>query len=217
MRIVVPPGGRRRWNRAGPGRSTDRTKVTGVVAPVGRAYLDLALSLSVFLSPLLSSPLHFTSLLSFNVYTHTQHTTHTSRTVHSSVPFRSVPFRTVRSYRTNVSCAVSLPTPRLTSLRLASRRLASSLSSAYPIPSLARSLSWLRQPRYALLPQTQPRFNPDFVSNKRWIRWVYTPGCTRKVISSLFLLCDARRNEHFSRNAHAFRLGSANGQLATLV
>lgn len=174
-------------------------------------------SLSLCLS--LSSPLHFTSLLSFGVYTqtHNTHTTHTSRTVHSSVPFRSVPFRTVRSYRTNVSCAVSLPTPRLTSLRLASRRLASSLSSAHPIPSLARSLSWLRQPRYALLPQTQPRFNPDFVSNKRWIRWVYTPGCTRKVISSLFLLCDARRNEHFSRNAHAFRLGSANGQLATLV
>lgn len=214
MRIVVPPGGRRRWNRAGPGRSTDRTKVTGVVAPVGRAYLDLALSLCLSLSsPLLSSSLHFTSLLSFSVYTHTTHNTHKSH----GAQFCSVPFRTVRSYRTNVSCAVSLPTPRLTSLRLASRRLASSLSSAHPIPSLARSLSWLRQPRYALLPQTQPRFNPDFVSNKRWIRWVYTPGCTRKVISSLFLLCDARRNEHFSRNAHAFRLGSANGQLATLV
>ena len=219
MRIVVPPGGRRRWNRAGPGRSTDRTKVTGVVAPVGRAYLDLALSLSVFLSPLLFTSLHFSP----SAYTH-KHTTHTQHTQVArctvpfrSVPFRSVPFRTVRSYRTNVSCAVSLPTPRLTSLRLASRRLASSLSSAHPILSLARSLSWLRQPRYALLPQTQPRFNPDFVSNKRWIRWVYTPGCTRKVISSLFLLCDARRNEHFSRNAHAFRLGSANGQLATLV
>ena len=176
--------------------------------------LSLCLSLS---SPLLSSSLHFTSLLQ-RIHTHTTHNTHKSHGAQfRSVPFRSVPFRTVRSYRTNVSCAVSLPTPRLTSLRLASRRLASSLSSAHPIPSLARSLSWLRQPRYALLPQTQPRFNPDFVSNKRWIRWVYTPGCTRKVISSLFLLCDARRNEHFSRNAHAFRLGSANGQLATLV
>lgn len=172
-------------------------------------------SLSLCLS--LSSPLLFTSLhFSPSTYTHTHNTQHT-QVARCTVPFRSVPFRTVRSYRTNVSCAVSLPTPRLTSLRLASRRLASSLSSAHPIPSLARSLSWLRQPRYALLPQTQPRFNPDFVSNKRWIRWVYTPGCTRKVISSLFLLCDARRNEHFSRNAHAFRLGSANGQLATLV
>lgn len=101
-------------------------------------------SLSLCLS--LSSPLHFTSLLSFGVYTqtHNTHTTHTSRTVHSSVPFRSVPFRTVRSYRTNVSCAVSLPTPRLTSLRLASRRLASSFSPPLtPYPrSLARCLGF---------------------------------------------------------------------------
>ena len=148
MRIVVPPGGRRRWNRAGPGRSTDRTKVTGVVAPVGRAYLDLALSLSVFLSPLLSSPLHFTSLLSFNVYTHTQHTTHTSRTVHSSVPFRSVPFRSVpyRSFVPNerILCRFSPhPSSHLASPRLTSPRLVSLLRSPH---TLARSLAVLASP-----------------------------------------------------------------------
>lgn len=176
--------------------------------------LSLCLSLS---SPLLSSSLHFTSLLSFSVYTHTTHNTHKSHGAQfCSVPFRSVPYRSfVPNER--ILCRFSPhPSSHLASPRLTSPRLVF-LSSAHPIPSLARSLSWLRQPRYALLPQTQPRFNPDFVSNKRWIRWVYTPGCTRKVISSLFLLCDARRNEHFSRNAHAFRLGSANGQLATLV
>lgn len=156
MRIVVPPGGRRRWNRAGPGRSTDRTKVTGVVAPVGRAYLDLALSLCLSLS----SPLLFTPLL---------RRIHTNTHTHIRVARCTVPFRTVRSVRTNVSCAVSLLlSPPLVSPHLASPRLSPPLT---PSP---RSLSWLRQPRYALLPQTQPRFNPDFVSNKRWIRGIYS-------------------------------------------
>ena len=103
--------------------------------------LSLCLSLS---SPLLSSSLHFTSLLQ-RIHTHTTHNTHKSHGAQfRSVPFRSVPFRTVRSYRTNVSCAVSLPTPRLTSLRLASRRLASSFSPPLtPYPrSLARCLGF---------------------------------------------------------------------------
>ena len=178
---------------------------------------SLSLSFSLLSSPLLFTSLHFSSLLQ-RIHTHnTQHT----QVARCTVLFRSVPFRSVpyRSFVPNerILCRFSPhPSSHLASPRLTSPRLVF-LSSAHPIPSLARSLSWLRQPRYALLPQTQPRFNPDFVSNKRWIRWVYTPGCTRKVISSLFLLCDARRNEHFSRNAHAFRLGSANGQLATLV
>lgn len=153
MRIVVPPGGRRRWNRAGPGRSTDRTKVTGVVAPVGRAYLDLALSLSF---SLLSSPLHSSP----SAYTHKH--THT----HIRVARCTVPFRTVRSVRT-------YPVPFLSSSPLPSSHLASPRLSP-PLTPSPRSLSWLRQPRYALLPQTQPRFNPDFVSNKRWIRGIYS-------------------------------------------
>lgn len=155
MRIVVPPGGRRRWNRAGPGRSTDRTKVTGVVAPVGRAYLDLALSLSF---SLLSSPLHSSP----SAYTHKH--THTHIYESHGAQFRSVPF--VRYERT-------YPVPFLSSSPLSSSHLASPRLSP-PLTPSPRSLSWLRQPRYALLPQTQPRFNPDFVSNKRWIRGIYS-------------------------------------------
>lgn len=154
MRIVVPPGGRRRWNRAGPGRSTDRTKVTGVVAPVGRAYLDLALSLCLSLS----SPLLFTPLLR-RIHTNTHTHTYESH----GAQFRSVPF--VRYERT-------YPVPFLSSSPLPSSHLASPRLSP-PLTPSPRSLSWLRQPRYALLPQTQPRFNPDFVSNKRWIRGIY--------------------------------------------
>lgn len=155
MRIVVPPGGRRRWNRAGPGRSTDRTKVTGVVAPVGRAYLDLALSLSF---SLLSSPLHSSP----SAYTHKH--THTHIYESHGAQFRSVPF--VRYERT-------YPVPFLSSSPLPSSHFASPRLSP-PLTPSPRSLSWLRQPRYALLPQTQPRFNPDFVSNKRWIRGIYS-------------------------------------------
>lgn len=111
---------------------------------------SLSLSFSLLSSPLHSSP---------SAYTHKHTHTHTSRTVHSSVPYRS--------FGTNerILCRFSppLPSPRLTSPRLSS-----------PLTPSPRSLSWLRQPRYALLPQTQPRFNPDFVSNKRWIRGIYS-------------------------------------------
>lgn len=144
MRIVVPPGGRRRWNRAGPGRSTDRTKVTGVVAPVGRAYLDLALSLCLSLSsPLLSSSLHFTSLLQ-RIHTHTTHNTHKSHGAQfCSVPFRSVPYRSfVPNER--ILCRFSPhPSSHLASPRLTSPRLVSLLRSPH---TLARSLAVLASP-----------------------------------------------------------------------
>lgn len=166
MRIVVPPGGRRRWNRAGPGRSTDRTKVTGVVAPVGRAYLDLALSLCLSLS----SPLLFTPLLR-RIHTHTH--THTSRTVHSSVPYRS--------FGTNerILCRFSPPLP---SPRLTSPRLVSLLRSPHP---LARCLGFanLATPcfhRLSLaLTLTLSQTNVGFV--------VYTAGCTESNFVSFSL------------------------------
>lgn len=166
MRIVVPPGGRRRWNRAGPGRSTDRTKVTGVVAPVGRAYLDLALSLCLSLS----SPLLFTPLLR---HIHTNTHTHTSRTVHSSVPYRS--------FGTNerILCRFSPPLP---SPRLTSPRLVSLLRSPHP---LARCLGFanLATPcfhRLSLaLTLTLSQTNVGFV--------VYTAGCTESNFVSFSL------------------------------
>lgn len=166
MRIVVPPGGRRRWNRAGPGRSTDRTKVTGVVAPVGRAYLDLALSLSF---SLLSSPLHSSP----SAYTHKHTHTHTSRTVHSSVPYRS--------FGTNerILCRFSPPLP---SPRLTSPRLVSLLRSPHP---LARCLGFanLATPcfhRLSLaLTLTLSQTNVGFV--------VYTTGCTESNFVSFSL------------------------------
>lgn len=166
MRIVVPPGGRRRWNRAGPGRSTDRTKVTGVVAPVGRAYLDLALSLSF---SLLSSPLHSSP----SAYTHKHTHTHTSRTVHSSVPYRS--------FGTNerILCRFSPPLP---SPRLTSPRLVSLLRSPHP---LARCLGFanLATPcfhRLSLaLTLTLSQTNVGFV--------VYTAGCTESNFVSFSL------------------------------
>lgn len=168
MRIVVPPGGRRRWNRAGPGRSTDRTKVTGVVAPVGRAYLDLALSLCLSLS----SPLLFTPLLR-RIHTNTHTHTHTSRTVHSSVPYRS--------FGTNerILCRFSPPFP---SPRLTSPRLVSLLRSPHP---LARCLGFanLATPcfhRLSLaLTLTLSQTNVGFV--------VYTAGCTESNFVSFSL------------------------------
>lgn len=168
MRIVVPPGGRRRWNRAGPGRSTDRTKVTGVVAPVGRAYLDLALSLSF---SLLSSPLHSSPSAYTHKHIHTH--THTSRTVHSSVPYRS--------FGTNerILCRFS---PPLSSPRLTSPRLVSLLRSPHP---LARCLGFanLATPcfhRLSLaLTLTLSQTNVGFV--------VYTAGCTESNFVSFSL------------------------------
>lgn len=168
MRIVVPPGGRRRWNRAGPGRSTDRTKVTGVVAPVGRAYLDLALSLCLSLS----SPLLFTPLLR-RIHTNTHTHTHTSRTVHSSVPYRS--------FGTNerILCRFSPPLP---SPRLTLPRLVSLLRSPHP---LARCLGFanLATPcfhRLSLaLTLTLSQTNVGFV--------VYTTGCTESNFVSFSL------------------------------
>lgn len=166
MRIVVPPGGRRRWNRAGPGRSTDRTKVTGVVAPVGRAYLDLALSLCLSLS----SPLLFTPLLR-RIHTNTHTHTYESH----GAQFRSVPF--VRYERILCRFSPPLPSPRLTSPRLVSL-----LRSPHP---LARCLGFanLATPcfhRLSLaLTLTLSQTNVGFV--------VYTAGCTESNFVSFSL------------------------------
>lgn len=112
---------------------------------------SLSLSFSLLSSPLHSSP---------SAYTHKHTHTYESH----GAQFRSVPF--VRYERT-------YPVPFLSSSPLPSSHLASPRLSP-PLTPSPRSLSWLRQPRYALLPQTQPRFNPDFVSNKRWIRGIYS-------------------------------------------
>ena len=103
---------------AGPGRSTDRTKVIGVVAPVGRAYLDDALALWFSLRPRRTRapvplpvpvplpepvPVPVPALVSI----------HTMPWPCYTLQFRSVPFRPVRSIARRVSHSSSRFSSRL--------------------------------------------------------------------------------------------------------
>ena len=99
--------------------------------------LSLCLSLS---SPLLSSSLHFTSLLQ-RIHTHTTHNTHKSHGAQfRSVPFRSVPFRSVPFVRTERTYPVPFLSPPLVSPRFASPHVASPRLSP-PLTPYPRSLA----------------------------------------------------------------------------